>query len=104
MNEHYRQGDVFLVKVDSLPQGAKAETVGDSVVLAYGETTGHSHRLNTKIDGLTMYAWKDDKLVELRQPGELVHEEHDPINLAPGFYKVVIQREYTPERIRRVID
>ena len=35
MNEHYRQGDVFLVKVDTLPQGAKAESVGDSVVLAY---------------------------------------------------------------------
>jgi hypothetical protein len=104
MNEHYRQGDVFLIKVDALPVGAKVETVGDSVVLAYGETTGHSHRLNTHIDGLTMYAWKEDKLVELRQPGELRHEEHDPIALAPGFYKVVIQREYTPERIRRVVD
>ncbi len=104
MNEHYRQGDVCLVRVDALPAGAKKETTAESIVLAYGETTGHSHRLKTKIDGLSMYAWKDDKLVELREPGELVHEEHSTIALKPGLYKVVIQREYTPERIRRVVD
>ncbi len=104
MNEHYRQGDVCLIRVDALPDGAKKESTDESVVLAYGEVTGHSHRLMTKVNGLSMYAWKEDKLVELREPGQLVHEEHSTIALKPGLYKVVIQREYTPERIRRVVD
>ena len=103
MNEHFRQGDVLLVRVDSLPKGAKADAPSDSIVLAYGETTGHAHR----IPGLdaVMYALNnEDNFLEIKQPTALTHEEHDPIALAPGFYRVVRQREYTPERIRRVSD
>ncbi len=33
-----------------------------------------------------------------------VHEEHGPVTLPPGDYKVVIQREYSPEAIRNVAD
>ncbi|HEY9774599.1 MAG TPA: hypothetical protein V6C81_12420 [Planktothrix sp.] len=102
MNEQFRQGDVLLVKVDSLPKGATKEQNDESVVLAYGETTGHAHRL--KAETVTMYAWKEDKLIEVTEPTDLTHEEHSPINLTPGIYRVVRQREYTPERIRRVSD
>jgi len=34
----------------------------------------------------------------------VVHEEHGPISLEPGTYRVWIQREYSPEAIRRVLD
>jgi hypothetical protein len=44
-------------------------------------------------------------------PATLSHEyingtmaEHHPITLAPGFYKIVLQREYSPKGIVRVID
>ena len=102
MNEHYRQGDVLLVRIESLPQGAAREKNEESVVLAYGEVTGHAHRLNAST--VTMYAWEGDKLIEVTKPTDLTHEEHSPIEIAPGFYKVVRQREYTPERIRNVCD
>jgi hypothetical protein len=71
-------------------------------VLAYGETTGHAHRLSAAT--VTMYAWKEDKLIEVTETSNLTHEEHNPITLIPGIYRVVRQREYTPERIRRVSD
>jgi hypothetical protein len=102
MNEHFRQGDVLLVRVDTLPQGAKKEQIDDSIVLAYGETTGHAHRMSAAT--ATAYAWQGDRLIEVHQPTDLTHEEHNPIHLIPGVYKVVRQREYTPERIRRVAD
>ncbi|MFD0592628.1 hypothetical protein ACFQZ4_08715 [Catellatospora coxensis] len=36
--------------------------------------------------------------------GRLVHEEHGPIALAAGAYRVVRQREYFPGAIRPVAD
>lgn len=36
--------------------------------------------------------------------GLLEHDEHETIQVGKGFYEVIIQREYTPERIRRVED
>ena len=102
MNEHYRQGDVLLVRVEALPNGSVKEDNDESVVLAYGEVTGHAHRLSAST--VTMYAWKGDKLIEVKKPTPLTHEEHSPIEVAPGFYKVVRQREYTPERIQNVCD
>ena len=36
--------------------------------------------------------------------GRLVHEEHGPIALAAGVYRVVRQREYFPGAIRPVAD
>lgn len=102
MNEHYRQGDVLLVRVASLPLGAEQEKADDSIVLAYGEVTGHAHRISTA--GASAYQWQGDRLIEIREPSDLVHEEHAPIHLKPGVYKLVQQREYTPERIRRVAD
>lgn len=102
MNEHYRQGDVLLVKVDSMPKAAVAEAAQDSIVLAYGETTGHAHRVSAQ--NAKIYALNEERFLEIHQATNLVHEEHDPIALTPGVYRVVRQREYTPERIRRVSD
>jgi hypothetical protein len=34
----------------------------------------------------------------------VVHEEHRPIVLARGLYRVWTQREYTPRAIRKVVD
>lgn len=100
-----RQGDVFLEKVTSLPEGAKkqAKDARGRVVLAYGEVTGHAHAIVSDLvepyvaDGV-LYV-KADGTVELR------HEEHGTIELTKGIWKKAIpQREYTPEEIRDVRD
>ena len=65
------------------------------IVLAYGEQTGHAHAI----------ADADAELIEL-ETGErflvtargvsLRHEEHEAVELPPGSYRVVRQREYVP--------
>jgi hypothetical protein len=92
----------MLVRVSSLPPEAVKEENGEHIVLALGETTGHSHRISAA--EASAYQWQGDRLIEIRKTSNLVHEEHNPIALGPGVYKLVRQREYTPERPRTVID
>jgi hypothetical protein len=100
----YRQGDVLIEYFgDKLPDGIKQLPADKNrVVLAYGEVTGHAHALTAKTS--TLYEWQGNRLLEITKETDLVHEEHSAITLAPGIYKIVQQREYTPEAIRNVAD
>lgn len=47
MNDHYRQGDVFLSPVAAVPAtSTKTKRDNGRVVLAYGEVTGHAHAIH----------------------------------------------------------
>lgn len=98
-----RHGDVFLRPV-ALPQGARPQQVAEQAVLAYGEVTGHAHRVETegRIDRLT----HDGRAyLLLEQAGVLTHEEHGRIPLAAGAYEVITERDYDPSvHARRVVD
>jgi hypothetical protein len=106
----YRQGDVLFCAIAELPKG-KALKRKDGAV-AYGEVTGHSHRLADaasaevlEIDaGLYVRVSEDGISIEGTPGATFVHEEHAPITLPPGGYRVQIQREYSPEEIRSVAD
>lgn len=104
MGVQYRQGDVLLVKVDidALPKGAVQQESKERIVLAYGEVTGHAHAIDSSFASL--YQWQGDRLIEAKPGARLVHEEHNTIDLEPGFYRVVQQREYEPGSFRTVID
>lgn len=112
-----RQGDVLLVKVadDSVSFEGKTPDKRDAgrVVLAYGEATGHAHAITE--NNAFLFTFKDapeDKLFEkevyLRVKGdtpvELRHEEHSTLSITPGTYKIIHQKEYSPESIRSVVD
>jgi len=73
---------------------AKLQPAGDHVVLATGEATGHAHVVRG--GNCRVVRWSDGTFLELTEPGELCHEEHSTISLAPGKYRVVRQREYQP--------
>jgi hypothetical protein len=110
MNEKlkYRQGDVLIFEVDNLPPVIEHEMKAkQEVVLAEGEVTGHRHLLvadpETKVeiahDGVGFYLKVSGGKATIR------HEEHKPITLAPGNWRIKIQQEYDPLRYRRnVID
>lgn len=98
----YRQGDVMLLKVAELPRGAQKQVPGERIVLAYGEVTGHAHAVPT--EHAVLYRAEDATYLNVLQPTGLTHEEHTRIDLQPGVYRVVLQREYTPERNRLVAD
>lgn len=97
-----RQGDVLLRRVTKKPANLKAT---NSPVLVSGEATGHAHRVadlsNTKV-------FVDEAgavcFLENTQEVTIDHEEHGPITLPPGKWDVILQREYSPEENRRVID
>lgn len=105
----YRQGDVLLVPV------ARGEVPGSAVpaprdrsgrhVLARGEATGHAHVIAGP--GISVLALPDDVdalFVEVVSRARLVHEEHGPIAVPAGTYRVVRQREYVPGSYRPVAD
>ena len=103
-----RQGDVLLVPAEAVPTGAKSvRRDGGRVILAYGEVTGHAHAIRST--AARLLEAQEERYLVTSDTVTLEHEEHGPIAIAPGTYRVVIQREYVPADIepasfRRVID
>lgn len=104
-----RQGDVLLVPVDPEAAGSARPLprTGGRVVLAEGEATGHAHAIRGA--GATLLADDEQRFLRVTAPVTLDHEEHAPVPVGPGTYRVVIQREYVPPEIepaafRRVVD
>ena len=106
-NKHYRQGDVLIERISKLPVNVKpVARQGGRVILAAGEVTGHHHAIAApNADLYSAVDAGDVTFLEIRDAvAALSHEEHATIPLEPGFYRVSIQREYSPEEIRRVQD
>ena len=95
----YRHGDL-LIKEAQIPADAKEV---EDLVLAYGETTGHKHKL---VGQVQVFESADQKYIHVEQSAQLVHEEHNPITIQEGDYVVVHEREFDPflESIVRVRD
>ena len=114
MSDMFAQGDLLIERVtDVEPSGAmvSADRTG-AVVLAEGEATGHRHAI---YDRVTMF--RDDALAReipaglyvghvkvSGGPATLLHEEHAPIALAEGTYRVRRQRELEPKDAVLVAD
>lgn len=91
-----RQGDVLLLRVARRPAGVRKVVREDGrVVLAHGEATGHAHTIASP-EAELYEAGGGDRYLEVREPVSLRHQEHEAIGLAPGVYRVRLQREYAP--------
>lgn len=104
----YRQGDVFLKKVDSMPKSGLKKVPLDKgrVICAYGEISGHAHAIFAEQDEAVMYTdEKGNMWLETKQDVDLKHEEHGTIELeGNSLWSVIRQSEYHPERVRNVAD
>lgn len=99
MRRMVRQGDVLLVPVEQAPVDVEpVELDRGRIVLAHGEATGHAHVVEGEAAELVSAAGAEELylLVHGETPALLRHDEHDPIPLDPGAYRVVRQREYAP--------
>jgi hypothetical protein len=97
----FRHGDVLIEKVRQVPKGAKKLS---HRTLAHGELTGHSHQIRES-EGVLLWQTADQLFLQIGGPrATVVHQEHAPIELPRGTYRVWRQREYTPERIVVVRD
>jgi hypothetical protein len=106
MHEMYAQGDLLIERVEDVePTGAivRPDATG-ALVLAEGELTGHRHAI---FDRVTMF--RDEALareipaglyvghVKVEDgPATIRHQEHAPISLGEGTYRVRRQRELEP--------
>jgi hypothetical protein len=98
----HRHGDVLLVPVALPGDAIPVPPAARGVVLAEGEVTGHAHVMPAET--VQMWSVGDQRYITVREPSALTHEEHATQVIAPGDYRVIIQREYTPEGIRNVAD
>lgn len=124
--QQFRQGDVLVIMVDSLPNNVTAKPRDNGrVVLAYGEVTGHAHAITEKkvihydaADAVSaaeallasvgmrrqLTAENAPTFLELATEAPLQHEEHGTIKLPAGKAVVIRQREYSPTELRSVAD
>jgi hypothetical protein len=106
MNEMFAQGDLLIERVaDADPSGTiLAPDASGATVLAEGELTGHRHAI---FDRVTMF--RDDALAREIPAGLYIghvkvdggsalihHQEHAPISLGEGTYRIRRQRELEP--------
>lgn len=103
-----RQGDVLLIPIETTARG-KDVRENNKVILAHGEATGHAHEIIG--DEITLEEITDEtdalrgaRILRVLGKATVTHQEHAPIVIPPGTYRVVRQREYSPVAIRNVAD
>jgi hypothetical protein len=118
MNTYQQQGDVLIFPVDKIPKTAKPVK---GATLALGEFTGHHHTLFDTVDAAapasnnpfemgsaTVNLFEDGeyKYAQVTKEVYLKHQEHKPIRIDPGTYRIGIVREVDPfsDEIRSVQD
>ena len=103
-----RQGDVCLVQVKAIPKDVIVQApVGNKVILAFGEVTGHHHRfefLDTSHNVKLYVGAGGARYLHVTAPAALVHEEHAAALIPVGKYLLPQQVEYSPKELRRVAD
>jgi len=101
-----QQGDVLLKKIDALPEGAVAKVLDKGhIILAYGEVTGHAHRITDTVNSL--FYEKDGKsYLKVNTPVKLTHEEHHTQVIPEGIWEIGIVQEYDylKDMVRAVVD
>jgi hypothetical protein len=107
-------GDVIVERVSSLPKGFSEMPKSIDDCLAYGEHTGHKHKLFRAQDPDLVTGAAFDlrispdglRFLKVNEPVALRHQEHREIMLPPGENRISIQREYDPftKLARRVMD
>lgn len=100
VNEQYRQGDVFVRRIQSIPAEARpSQRDQNRVILAYGEVTGHAHQIATPdaVGAVLLTVAESATFLRLSKKAQLVHEEHAAIDLPAGEYEVILQREFVDD-------
>lgn len=98
-----RQGDVLLIRVDSVPHGATLNRKRGDVVLMHGEVTGHAHRIKERRK-VRVHDLGAQRFIEVLERTALTHEEHGAIFLDKGVYRQAFQVEDYGAEIRPVVD
>ena len=108
------QGDVYFIRVPSLPDGLKrVASENGQYIIAHSETS--HHHVIADAPNVSVFS-TDNPLVSYLQVIEATDEAetvlrhlrsfdtHDPIKFSPGIYRAINQRESSLEGWRRSTD
>lgn len=98
-----RQGDVMIRGIKTAPKGERKKRADGA--LAYGEVTGHKHAV-ADLKAAEVFDCGGGLYMSVTAEGgvSIVHEEHGTVRIPKGDYEITIQREYSPDEIRKVVD
>lgn len=93
----YKHGDVLIQKTNKV-KGELKQTNGDLTVVK-GDIVEYSHRF--RVEEGTVHLYEDSGIPYIKVISEaatIVNEEHKPLTIPQGNYKIAIQREYDPAK------
>lgn len=109
MQKILRQGDVGLIPLDGPPtlaEGGKLKKENKKLIRR-GENGGVHELADLKqatihveermVDGTTALF---GRYIKVEEETQVVHKEHNPITLVPGWYEIRIQREFFGNAVR----
>jgi len=106
------QGDLYLQRVDAVPEGFVAtKPVENRYVVAHSET-GHHHVVEAEPE-VNYYTDPGEPMVAYLEVKKIVgaalehcrgFDTHKTLRIPQGIFKLSRQREYTPQGWRRVQD
>lgn len=104
VGDNFMHGDVVVFNEGMLPVDFDLMPEITDACLAYGEATGHMHKLFGGKFELREHPQTKTRWLKVVTPVMLKHQEHTPIEINPGLYRIGIQREYDPfEKIARQV-
>jgi len=97
-----RHGDVLLIPLKAIPSDTALKAL-PKPVLALGEVTGHSHRMEgaavlyeAEVFVDPVFDLEVTRVLRVAEESLLRHEEHHTLTVPPGDYAVIPQRDYVP--------
>jgi len=99
-----RQGDVMMVYVGKTETAPKEVKSGQTVILAFGEQTGHKHALLVgKKSKYPAFDAAAERYIQILVSGKLSHEEHEAAILRAGTIEIGVQVEAGPHNMLRQV-
>src|SRR6516165_883020 len=93
----YRHGDVLFEKVKSLTREQRnGEKTADDIagVVQRGESTGHAHVIEDMTGVELLSSRRRERFARAEKEFTIKHEEHKPLTLPAGSYRIRIALEY----------
>ncbi len=110
MTQQFVQGDVMFIKRIS-PIRKSNMLTGEAFpslpatdgkhIIQRGEKTGHMHVADATAPDL--FKFSTGRVAVVKQPTWITHDEHEPLQLEEGEYDVVIQTQYVPREMPRMV-
>lgn len=109
METQQYQGDVSIIKLNKIPDNITFSPLKKDLIVAYGEATGHHHKIEVAERKDNLLFGKDiegNVYLQVKDfPVNLTHQEHETQVITPGIYFIGKQYEYSEEeKLRQVID